>query len=99
MDPFLQAITTFPTVPLTVLLGIVVGYWIFALVTGAAFHGGDAVTGGVKAVGDATTGAIKGAGEAMHGAIKGGAEALGSHGDADVDGAEAGLLATLGLGR
>ena len=101
MDPFLQAITTFPTVPLTVLLGIVVGYWIFALVTGAAFHGGDAVTGGVKAVGDATTGAIKGAGEAMHGAIKGGAEALGSHGDADadVDGAEAGVLGILGLGR
>ena len=60
MDPFLQTITTFPTVPLTVILGVVVGYWIFALVTGAAFHGGgdiDAVAGGVKAAGDATTGA------------------------------------------
>ncbi len=89
MDPFLQAITSFPTVPLTVLLGVVVGYWIFALVTGAAFHGGDAVTGGVKAIGDATTGAIKGTVEAV----------AGDH-DADLgDRAEAGVLATLGLGK
>jgi hypothetical protein len=99
MDPFLQAITTFPTVPLTVLLGIVVGYWIFALITGAAFHGGDALTGGVKAAGDATTGAIKGAGEAVVGAIKGTAEGIGADADHDVDGAEAGVLGILGLGR
>jgi len=114
LEPFLRAITTFPTVPLTVILGVVIGYWIFALVTGAAFHGGDAVTGGVKAAGDAvtgglkaageaTTGAIKGAGEAVHGAIKGSAEALG-HGNADTadghgDAAEAGLFGMLGLGR
>jgi hypothetical protein len=108
MDPFLQAISTFPTVPLTVLLGIVVGYWIFALVTGAAFDGGDAVSGGIKAAGDATTGAIKGAGEAVTGAlkgsgdavagaIKGGAEAMG--GDHEFDGADAGVLGMLGLGR
>lgn len=89
MDPFLQAITSFPTVPLTVLLGVVVGYWIFALVTGAAFHGGDAVTGGIKAVGDATTVAIKGAVEAVAGDT-----------DADLgDAADAGVLTTLGLGK
>ena len=100
MDPFLQAITSFPTVPLTVLLGVVVGYWIFALVTGAAFHGGDAVTGGMKAVGDATSGAIKGAGEAVVGAIKGTVEAAGGDHDPDIsDAAEAGVLATLGLGK
>lgn len=106
MEPFLRAITTFPTVPLTVILGVVVGYWIFALVTGAAFHGGDAITGGVKAAGDATTGAIKGASEAVAGAIKGTAEGLtGGHGhdvgdhDASGDGHDAGLLGVLGLGR
>jgi hypothetical protein len=100
MDPFFQAITTFPTVPLTVLLGVVVGYWLFALVTGAAFHGGDAVSGGIKAAGDAATGAIKGAGEAVAGAIKGTAEAIGSSdADADVDHPEAGLFGVLGLGR
>lgn len=101
MDPFLQAITSFPTVPLTVLLGVVVGYWIFALVTGAAFDGGDALTGGVKAVGDATTGAIKGAGEAVAGALKGTVEAVaGGDPDPDLgDAAEAGVLSTLGLGK
>lgn len=117
MDPFLQAITTFPTVPLTVLLGIVVGYWIFALVTGG-FHGGDAVSGGIKAAGDATTGAIKGAGEAVAGAIKGSGDAVAGAlkgsgdavaalkgtteamgGDHDLDGADAGVLGMLGLGR
>ncbi len=104
MDQFLHAITSFPTVPLTVVLGVVVGYWIFALVTGAAFHGGDAVTGGVKAAGDAVTGGIKGAGEAVTGAIKGTTEAMGDVGSADTadghgDGAEAGLFGMLGLGR
>ncbi|MDP2271985.1 MAG: hypothetical protein Q8K32_14690 [Archangium sp.] len=100
MDPFLQAITSFPTVPLTVLLGVVVGYWIFALVTGAAFDGGDAMAGGVKAVGDATSGAIKGAGEAVAGALKGTVEAVAGDHDADLgDVAEAGLLGTLGLGK
>jgi hypothetical protein len=115
MDPFLQAITTFPTVPLTVTLGVVVGYWIFALISGAAFHGGDgvdAVTGGVKAAGDATTGAIKGASEAMADAI-GGHDAVGGHdidagggdhagGDHDPDasdGQDGGLLSILGLGK
>lgn len=95
MDPFVRTITTFPTVPLTVLLGVVVGYWIFALVSGAAFHGGDAVTGGIKAAGDATTGAIKGAAEAMTG---GHGHEVGDHGG-DHDAYDGGLLSVLGLGR
>ena len=114
MDPFLQAITTFPTVPLTVLLGVVVGYWLFALVTGAAFHDGEAVTGGIKAAGEATTSAVKGASEALAGAIKGTAEAIGGGHDgaadlgagdggdvdADHDGGEGGgLFSFLGLGK
>lgn len=56
MEPFLNTITSFPTVPLTVLLGIAVGYWIFALVSGATFDGADAAHG-----------AVKGAAELAHG--------------------------------
>ncbi len=95
MDQFLHAITSFPTVPLTVILGVVVGYWIFALVTGAAFHGGDAVTGGIKGAGEAVTGAIKGSTEALGHHHAGNADTADGHGDA----AEAGLFGMLGLGR
>jgi hypothetical protein len=101
MEPFLHAITSYPTVPLTVVLGVIVGYWIFALVTGVT-HDVDA---------DAATGAIKGASEAVAGAVKGTAEAIshgevGGHdagdagGDHDgTDGQDGGLLSVLGLGR
>ncbi len=75
MEHFLHAIVSFPTLPLTVLLGIVVGYWAFALVTGAAFEAADgaadAAAGGIKAVGEATEGAVKGGAEAVAGALKG----------------------------
>jgi hypothetical protein len=100
MERLLQTISTFPTVPLTVLLGVVVAYWIFALITGAAFDGGDAVAGGMKAAGDATAGAIKGAGDAVA-SLKGTMEGLGETADvdADVEGADAGLLSMLGLGK
>jgi hypothetical protein len=80
MEPFLQAIVSFPTLPLTVLLGIVVGYWAFALVTGAAFEAADgaadAAAGGIKAAGDAAGGAVKGGAEAVAGALKGASEAV-----------------------
>ena len=105
MEPFLRTITSFPTVPLTVILGVVVGYWIFALITG--------VTHDVGA--DAATGAIKGASEAVAGALKGTAEAIahpgdvgevGGHDAGDAggdhngsDGQDGGLLSVLGLGR
>jgi|APLak6261679142_1056127.scaffolds.fasta_scaffold00189_17 hypothetical protein len=99
MEPFLNTITTFPAVPLTVVLGVVLGYWLFALATGAAFDAGDAATGGVKAAGDAAAGALKGAGEAVVGAIKGAGEAVGGeHHDAG-ELAESGVLSVLGLGR
>lgn len=52
MQPFLQAISSFPALPLTVLLGVAVGYWLFSLVTGAHVDGTDAVHGGVKAAGE-----------------------------------------------
>lgn len=80
MEGFLHNILSFPTVPLTVLLGVVVLYWLFALVTGAVFDaaGGaaDAIAGGVKGAGDAAAGAIKGAGDAVAGAVKGAGDAV-----------------------
>ncbi|MBM4378466.1 MAG: hypothetical protein FJ086_04080 [Deltaproteobacteria bacterium] len=60
MDAFVATITTFPVLPLTVLLGISVGYWAFTLLTGAdADVGGDAVGGGLKAAGESVAGALK----------------------------------------
>lgn len=88
MDLFLNAVATYPTVVLTVLLGVVVGYWIIALVTGVAFDSADALTGGLKAAGDGVAGAIKGTTEAL----AGGGETDGGHSDG-------GLLSLLGVGR
>lgn len=103
MERFLDTILSFPTVPLTVLLGIVIGYWIFALVTGATFDGADAATGGVKAAADAATGAVKGAADAAVGALKGAGEAAasvkGAGGDGDHDLGEGGVLSVLGLAK
>ncbi|MEW6434569.1 MAG: hypothetical protein AB1730_23970 [Myxococcota bacterium] len=80
MEGFLQNILSFPTVPLTVLLGVVVLYWLFALVTGAVFDAADgaadAIAGGVKGAGDAAAGALKGAGDAVAGAVKGAGDAV-----------------------
>ncbi|MCC6333960.1 MAG: hypothetical protein IT380_08220 [Myxococcales bacterium] len=80
MEGFLHNILSFPTVPLTVALGVVVLYWLFALVTGAVFDaaGGaaDAIAGGVKGAGDAAAGALKGAGAAAAGALKGAGDAV-----------------------
>lgn len=81
METFLQTILSFPTIPLTVLLGITVCYWIFALVTGAVFDGGaegaaDAAAAGLKGAGDAVAGAVKGAGDAVAGAVKGAGDAV-----------------------
>ncbi|MFZ5440963.1 MAG: hypothetical protein ACOZQL_13225 [Myxococcota bacterium] len=108
MEPFLTTITTYPAVPLTVILGVVLGYWLFALATGAAFDAADSAAGGVKAAGDATAGALKGASEALVGALKGAGEAAGGV-KAAVEGAghdhdagelaESGVLSVLGLGR
>lgn len=96
---FVQVITSFPTLPLTVLLGVAVGYWLFALVTGVAF---DHLDGAADGAADAVTGAIKGgaesfadsAADAVSGAVKGSAESVNSK--HVVDG---GFLALFGLGR
>lgn len=110
MEDFLTNALSFPTVPFTVLLGIVLLYWIFALVTGAVFDAADgavdAVSGGIKGAGDAVAGGLKGAGEAVAGGLKGAGEvvagALGGAGDAlsgALDGAgdaAAGVLDSVG---
>lgn len=96
---FVHVISSFPTLPLTVLLGVAVGYWLFALVTGVAFDhldgaadsAADAVTGAIKG---ATESALDGAADAVTGAAKGGAESVSAK--HAIDG---GLLTLLGLGR
>ncbi len=101
---FFELISSFPTLPLTVLLGIAVGYWGFALVTGAVFDGGDAASGAMKGASEAVSGAVKGAAESVTGAMKGVADGVAEsvvgadgHGDGhDVDG---GFLAMLGLAK
>lgn len=90
MEGFLHNILSFPTVPLTVLLGVVVLYWLFALVTGAVFdHSGtgDALVGGVKGAGDAVVGAVKGAGDMLAGAAEGAGDAASGVVDAAGDAA------------
>lgn len=81
MEGFLETVFSFPTLPLTVLLGIVLCYWAFALVTGVTFGhaegAGDAVAGGVKAAGDAVAGGIKAAGDAVAGGVKAAGDAAG----------------------
>lgn len=91
MEPFLNTITSFPAVPLTVVLGVVLGYWIFSLVTGAAFDASDAATGGVKGAAEA----VKGLG-GHHGVP--GAHGVAAHHHQDAgEFAESGVLSLLGL--
>lgn len=96
---FTHVISSFPTLPLTILLGVAVGYWLFALVTGVAF---DHMDGAADSAADAVTGAIKGAAEsaadsaadAVTGAAKGSAESVSAK-----EAIDGGLLTLFGLGR
>jgi hypothetical protein len=88
----------FPTVVFTIVLGIVLVYWLFVLL-GALdidLFGGDVdvdVSGAAKGVGDLLTGGAKGGAEAFHADAGGDVDA---GGDADVDGG--GIWHGLGLG-
>lgn len=115
MDQFLHTIVTFPVVPMTVLLGVVLCYWLFVIVGVVGFeHGHEGVAAGAKAAGEAVTGALKGVGEAAHGAVKGVGEAVAGSvkgaaeaitGSVKAVGAnshadaDGGLLSTMGLGK
>src|SRR5258705_88665 len=88
MSQFLSLILSFPTVPLTVAMGVVLLYWLFVILGVASHDMLDGAAGGVKAAGDAASGAVK---------ALGGAKAAGAHGhDGDTDG---GLFTVLGLGK
>lgn len=62
MQQFLSTILSFPTVPLTVAMGVVLLYWLFVILGVASHDALDGATGGLKAAGDAATGAVKAAG-------------------------------------
>jgi hypothetical protein len=77
MDQFLRTIVTFPVVPMTILLGVVLCYWLFVIVGAVGMEGGsEGVSAGAKAAGEGLTGAIKGMGEGVTGALKGAGEGV-----------------------
>lgn len=100
MNELVSASLEFPTVVFTIVLGIVLMYWVFVLL-GALdvdLFGGDVdvdVSGAAKGIGDVLTGGAKGGAEAFH-AGHGGDAGTGGDADADVDGG--GLWHGLGLG-
>jgi len=77
MGQFLTTIVTFPVVPMTVLLGVVLCYWLFVIVGAVGMEGGhEGVAAGAKAAGEGLTGALKGVGEGVTGALKGAGEGV-----------------------
>jgi hypothetical protein len=99
VNELLAASLEFPTVVFTIVLGIVLVYWLFVLL-GALdidLFGGDVdvdVSGAAKGIGDVLTGGAKGGAEAFHADAGGDAHA---GGDADADGG-GGVWHGLGLG-
>jgi hypothetical protein len=96
VNELVEASLQFPTVLFTIVLGIVLVYWLFVLL-GALdvdLFGGDVdvdITGAAKGIGDVLTGGAKGGAEAFHADADAGGDAHG-----DVDGG--GLWHGLGLG-
>jgi hypothetical protein len=100
VNELVEASLQFPTVVFTIILGVVLVYWLFVLIGALDIDllgGGDVgdfdldVSGAAKGVGEMLTGGAKAGGEALHG---GGGEAGGDL-DADADG---GVWHGLGLG-
>lgn len=61
MDELLRTLVTFPTMPLTVAMGVVLLYWLLVMVGAIGLDGmGEGAAAGAKAAGDAVTGALKG---------------------------------------
>ena len=100
MNELVEASLQFPTVVFTIVLGIVVVYWLFVLL-GALdidLFGGDVdvdVSGAAKGIGEVLTGGAKGGAEAFHADAGGDVDA---GGDADADGGGGGVWHGLGLG-
>jgi hypothetical protein len=99
VNELVEASLQFPTVVFTIILGVVLVYWLFVLLgaldidlLGGGEVGGDVdfdVSGAAKGVGEMLTGGAKAGGEALHGGEAGG--------DLDAD-ADGGLWHGLGLG-
>ncbi|MDC0706954.1 hypothetical protein POL68_00560 [Stigmatella sp. ncwal1] len=106
MTAFLDAILAFPTALLSILMGVVLVYWLCVIlgaagvdmldgdVAAGAKAAGGTFEGGAKALGGVLEGSAKGAAEGIVGAAKA-AKAVGGH-DADVD-LDAGSLSGLGF--
>jgi hypothetical protein len=76
MTPFLESILAFPTVFFTILMGVIMTYWLFVIV-GAV--GIDALDGDVdlSAGAKAASGVLEGGAKAAGGLLEGGAKAAG----------------------
>jgi hypothetical protein len=99
MAQFLTLVLSFPTVPFTVAMGVVLLYWLFVILGVVGHDVLDGAGGGAKAATEAAAGAIKAAGDAATGAVKAvaGMKAASAHDHAgDTDG---GLFSMLGLGK
>ncbi|WP_434344737.1 hypothetical protein ACN6A1_18570 [Myxococcus virescens] len=86
MSAFLDTILAFPTAIFTIVLGVVMTYWLFVIVGAVGIDlfdgditlesGGKALSGAIEGGGNALSGAIEGGGKALGGAIEGGGKAL-----------------------
>ncbi|MCP3142023.1 hypothetical protein [Pyxidicoccus xibeiensis] len=87
MTPFLDSILAFPTAIFTIVLGVVMTYWLFVIIGAIGIDvldgdinleaGGKALGGALEGGGKALGGALEGGGKALGGAIEGGGKALG----------------------
>lgn len=106
MSAFLDTILAFPTAIFTIVLGVVMTYWLFVIAGAVGIDlfdgdismeaGGKALSGAIEGGGKALGGAIEGGGKALSGAMESGAKALGAH-DADFDVDGGGVLAAMGF--
>ena len=74
MTPFLESILAFPTVFFTILMGVILTYWLFVIL-GAV--GIDVLDGDVSAGAKAASGVLEGGAKAAGGLLEGGAKAAG----------------------
>ncbi len=87
MNAFLDTILAFPTAIFTIVLGVVMTYWLFVIVGAVGIDlfdadvslegGGKALSGALEGGGKALSGALEGGGKALSGAVSGGGKALG----------------------
>jgi hypothetical protein len=99
MTPFLQSILAFPTVFFTILMGVILTYWLFVILGAVgidALDGDVDLSAGAKAASGAFEGGAKAAGGVLEGADAHGHVDHAGH-DHDVDGHDSGLFAALGF--